>query len=89
MSSPMERGMHTTTVRFPRDTWERLKMSAQCDGVAVAQYIREAAIHRLAVSEQGHRCAGMVEEVRVLDVRLRRVENVLVRVAADVKKRNV
>ncbi|MDO8213528.1 hypothetical protein [Conexibacter sp. CPCC 206217] len=40
--------MHTTTVRFPASTWVELKARAEDDGVATAQYIREATIARLA-----------------------------------------
>ncbi len=42
------RKMHQTTVRFGSDLWEAL--AEECDrlGVSVAQYVREAAMARLA-----------------------------------------
>lgn len=74
--------MHTTTVRFPRDTWEQLRVGADRDGVAVAQYIREAAIARLATGGQLHLVAGLGEEVQLLDLRVRRIEAVLMQAAS-------
>jgi predicted DNA-binding ribbon-helix-helix protein len=42
--------VHTTTVRFSEETWRELKEVCERDGIATAQYIREATIARLAVS---------------------------------------
>ncbi|MDO8186474.1 hypothetical protein Q5424_17425 [Conexibacter sp. JD483] len=39
--------MHTTTVRFPVGTWSLLKERCGEEGVATAQYIREATTARL------------------------------------------
>ena len=40
--------MHQTTVRFGSDVWATLEEEAARIGVSVAQYIREAAVARLA-----------------------------------------
>jgi len=49
-SWPATGGMHTTTVRFAGESWAELKEVWERDGVAAAQYIREATIARLAQS---------------------------------------
>jgi hypothetical protein len=40
--------MHQTTVRFGPDLWEALELECRQLGVSVAQYLREAAVARLA-----------------------------------------
>ena len=40
--------MHQTTVRFGADLWHELVREADRGGVSVAQYVREAAVARLA-----------------------------------------
>ena len=40
--------MHQTTVRFGPDLWEALELECARLGVSVAQYLREAALARLA-----------------------------------------
>jgi hypothetical protein len=40
--------MHQTTVRFGRDLWQALEREALAAGVSVAQFVREAAVARLA-----------------------------------------
>ncbi len=40
--------MHQTTVRFGADLWEALEEECASLGVSVAQYLREAALARLA-----------------------------------------
>jgi hypothetical protein len=42
--------MHQTTVRFGADLWLALEAEAAALGVSVAQYVREAALARLAYS---------------------------------------
>ncbi len=44
----MARTMHQTTVRFGADLWHELVREAERGGVSVAQYVREAAVARLA-----------------------------------------
>ena len=44
----MPRAMHQTTVRFGGDLWGELVRASEREGVSVAQYVREAAIARLA-----------------------------------------
>ena len=40
--------MHQTTVRFGADLWEALEQECEMLGVSIAQYVREAALVRLA-----------------------------------------
>jgi hypothetical protein len=42
------RKMHQTTVRFGPDLWQELASEAQRAGVSVAQYVRDAALMRVA-----------------------------------------
>jgi hypothetical protein len=42
--------MHQTTVRFGADLWAELEREAAQAGVSIAQYVREAALARLAYS---------------------------------------
>jgi hypothetical protein len=42
--------MHQTTVRFGADLWQALEEEGSRLGVSVAQYVREAALARLAYS---------------------------------------
>src|SRR5438309_11981192 len=44
------RAMRATTVRFGTDLWDMLDREAGLSGVSVAQYVREAALARLAYS---------------------------------------
>ena len=47
-SQAAARRMHQTTLRFAPDLWDALSEEAQQVGVSVAQYVREAALARLA-----------------------------------------
>lgn len=40
--------MHQTTIRFGNDLWRALTRSAEEQGTSVAQYVREAAVARMA-----------------------------------------
>jgi hypothetical protein len=40
--------MHQTTLRFGEDLWQALEIEAESLGVSVAQYVRDAALRRLA-----------------------------------------
>lgn len=71
--------MHTTTVRFPGETWRELKVVCERDGIATAQYIREATIARLAQSAQFPRTDRLEEELGELRARVERLERVLAR----------
>jgi hypothetical protein len=42
--------MRATTIRFPNDLWEQLEREAATQGISVAQYVRDAALYRLAYS---------------------------------------
>lgn len=42
--------MRATTIRFPSDLWEQLEREAQKQGISVAQYVRDAALYRVAFS---------------------------------------
>ena len=49
--------MRATTIRFPNDLWEQLEQEARTQGISVAQYVRDAALYRVAYS------AGAREDV--------------------------
>lgn len=49
-SKRTSRTMRATTVRFGTDLWEMLEREAERSGVSVAQYVREAALTRIAYS---------------------------------------
>ena len=72
--------MHTTTVRFGEETWDDLKAVCERDGIATAQYIREATIARLARSAASPQIDRHERELEELRARLDRVERALVRV---------
>ena len=42
------RKMHQTTVRFGPDLWGEIELEAERAGVSVAQYVRDAALMRVA-----------------------------------------
>ncbi len=42
--------MRATTIRFTSDLWEQLEREAAAQEVSVAQYVREAALYRVAYS---------------------------------------
>jgi hypothetical protein len=50
--------MHQTTIRFGSDLWRALSLAAEEQGTSVAQYVREAAVARMA---QGSRSGGSPE----------------------------
>ena len=43
--------MRATTIRFPNDLWDQLEAAAREQEISVAQYVRDAALYRLAYSE--------------------------------------
>jgi hypothetical protein len=66
--------MRATTIRFPTDLWEQLEREARRQGISTAQYVRDAALYRVAFSAgaasgggaDGHRAwrppAGSISE---------------------------
>jgi len=42
--------MRATTIRFPNDLWDQLEREAKQQGISVAQYVRDAALYRVAFS---------------------------------------
>jgi hypothetical protein len=42
--------MRATTIRFPNDLWELLEREARRQGISTAQYVRDAALYRVAFS---------------------------------------
>lgn len=71
--------VHTTTVRFAGETWQHLKEVCERDGIATAQYIREATVARLAQSAQLPQIDRLDSELGELRVRLERIERLLQR----------
>jgi predicted DNA-binding ribbon-helix-helix protein len=63
--------MHTTTVRFAADTWRELKDVCERDGIPVAQFLREAAIARLAGRVYREELDALSRRVAVLERRAR------------------
>jgi hypothetical protein len=47
----MSRKMHQTTVRFAPDLWETIEAECRSLGISAAQFVREAAIARVAFAE--------------------------------------
>jgi hypothetical protein len=45
--------MHQTTIRFGADLWRALSSAAEGQGTSVAQYVREAAVARMAQESVG------------------------------------
>jgi hypothetical protein len=43
--------MRATTIRFPNDLWDQLEREARKQGISVAQYVRDAALYRVAYTE--------------------------------------
>lgn len=71
--------MHQTTVRFSADLWEQLQVAAADSGVSAAQFVRDAALTRLAFAagEREGRAEGERETAAdnsVEDARERAVE---------------
>jgi hypothetical protein len=50
--------MRATTIRFPNDLWEQLEREARKQGISVAQYVRDAALYRVAFSAGAASGAG-------------------------------
>jgi hypothetical protein len=71
--------VHTTTVRFAGETWTQLKEVCERDGIAAAQYIREATIARLAQSIRAPHDVRQDQELDELRSRVDRIERVLIR----------
>lgn len=51
--------MRATTIRFTPELWELMQREAEREGVSVAQYVRDAALFRVAYSagERGDQSA--------------------------------
>jgi hypothetical protein len=56
--------MHQTTLRIAPDLWETLTVEARLAGVSIAQYIREAALARLAYTAGRRGDAGYEAALR-------------------------
>ena len=50
--------MKATTIRFPNDLWEQLEREARRQGISTAQYVRDAALYRVAFSAGAASSAG-------------------------------
>jgi len=71
--------MHTTTVRFSRETWVELKEVCAREGIATAAFIREATVARLAHSTTTPQLDRHDRELEELRARVERIERVLAR----------
>jgi hypothetical protein len=56
--------MKATTIRFPNDLWEQLEREARRHGISTAQYVRDAALYRVAFSAGAASGAGAGEAER-------------------------
>jgi hypothetical protein len=50
--------MRATTIRFPNDLWEQLEHEARRQGISTAQYVRDAALYRVAFTAGAASGAG-------------------------------
>jgi hypothetical protein len=50
--------MRATTIRFPNDLWEQLEREARRQGISTAQYVRDAALYRVAFTAGAASGAG-------------------------------
>ncbi len=64
--------MRATTIRFPNDLWEQLELEARKQGISVAQYVRDAALYRVAFSAGAASEAGDDRAWRPAPARSRR-----------------
>jgi predicted DNA-binding protein len=58
--------MRATTIRFSAELWSVLEREARREGVSVAQYVRDAALFRVAygLGERSPRFQRMPDEMR-------------------------
>jgi hypothetical protein len=54
--------MRATTIRFPNDLWEQLEREARKQGISAAQYVRDAALYRVAFSAGAASESGQQDE---------------------------
>jgi hypothetical protein len=54
--------VRATTIRFPNDLWEQLEREARKQGISVAQYVRDAALYRVAFSAGAASESGLQDE---------------------------
>jgi len=68
------KSMHQTTLRFGPELWSRLERAASRGSVSIAQYVREAALERLARARPSDDDAANPDEATVagLDAELER-----------------
>jgi hypothetical protein len=65
--------MRATTIRFTPELWTLLQREAEREGVSVAQYVRDAALFRVAYSagERGEQGTGTPSSEPLRQVSLR------------------
>lgn len=56
--------MKATTIRFPNDLWEQLEREARRQGISTAQYVRDAALYRVAFTAGAASGAGVSDAER-------------------------
>jgi Ribbon-helix-helix protein, copG family len=57
--------VRATTIRFPSDLWEQLEREARRQGISTAQYVRDAALYRVAFTAGAASSAGAAEGERI------------------------
>jgi hypothetical protein len=62
--------MHTTTVRFPIDTWAQLQHACERAGIPAGQYIREATIARLAAGTYAAELTALRREIERINAQI-------------------
>ena len=70
--------MHQTTLRFGPELWADLDMAARQAGISIAQYVREAAVARLAHADaldQANADPGLPGEGQASGRRLQRARD--------------
>jgi predicted DNA-binding protein len=70
VAADLPTAMHTTTVRFDDETWQRLQAASRRAGTSKAQYIRDATVARLAQAAHLPELADLRRELERLSARL-------------------
>ena len=70
--------MHETTVRFTDELWASIRQASERDGTSAAQFVRDAAVARIAVEEHVRLLRNDLDaSLAALDLRVQRLEQAL------------